>query len=298
MNRFRHPMLLSLLAFALPLPAFAQETFQQPEQAAQALVDALGTDKADLSKLERLLGHGWEDYVPTGTDREDVQAFLDRYRERHAIEPAGDRRALLSVGNEPWTFPIPLVQGGQGWSFDLKAGGEEIGNRVIGGNELAAINSALAYHDAQMEYAGADRDDDGVLEYAQKFVSSDGDHDGLYWSEDDSGQISPLGPLFGDATPETEWHGYNFRILTAQGASAPGGAYDYLIGDDMTRGFALVAWPADYGRTGIKSVMISHDGQVFEKDLGPRGADLAMGMKLFDPDDSWQAVPNEAMAAD
>lgn len=295
MSRFRHATVLSL-SLLLPAPLLAQQTFQAPEEAAQALVDALGTDKADLSGLERLLGHGWEDYVPAGTDRDDVQAFLDRYRERHAIEPAGDGRAVLSVGTDPWTLPIPLVEGGQGWSFDLKAGGEEIRSRTIGRNELAAINSVLAYHDAQMEYATADHDDDGVLEYAQKLVSTDGAHDGLFWSDDDSGQVSPLGPLFGDATPEGEWHGYRFRILTAQGVSAPGGGYGYLIADDMTRGFALVAWPVEYGRTGIKSVMISHDGQVFEKDLGPRGEDLATAMERFDPDDSWQAVPDAAMA--
>ncbi len=241
MNRFRTPTLLLGLATALPGTALAQQAFPSPEDAASALVDALGTDRADPAKLEALLGKRWKDYVPADVERSDVQAFLDRYRERHAIEAAADNRALLSVGTDPWTFPVPLAKGAKGWAFDLEAGAAEIRTRAIGRNELAAISSALAYRDAQLEYAAEDRDGDGMLEYAQKFVSTDGSHDGLYWSEDDSGELSPLGPLFGDATPKGDWHGYRFRILTAQGPSAPGGAYSYRIGDDMSRGFALVA---------------------------------------------------------
>ncbi|AKC88338.1 hypothetical protein WQ53_10305 [Pseudoxanthomonas suwonensis] len=292
----RHPILLSLLALALPLPALAQQAFPAPEDAAQALVDALGTDRADPARLETVLGKGWKDYVPADVERSDVQAFLDRYRERHAIEAAGADRAVLSVGTDPWTFPVPLAKGASGWSFDLKAGAEEIRARAIGRNELAAIDSALAYHDAQVEYASVDRDGDGVLEYAQKFVSTDGRHDGLYWAEDDDGHISPLGPLFGDATPQGDWHGYRFRILAAQGPSAPGGAYGYRLGEDMSRGFALVAWPAKYGETGIKSFIVSHDGEVFQKDLGPRGDQAASAMERFDPDDSWTTVPSRATA--
>ena len=291
MNRFRHPILLYVLVLLLPLPAMAQQAFTSPDQAAQALVDALGTQRADPAKLEALFGKDWKNYVPADVERSDVQAFIDRYRERHAIETKGPDSAMLSVGTEPWTFPIPLVKGKSGWSFDSKAGVAEMRTRAIGRNELAAIESARAYHDAQTEYASVDRDADGALEYAQKFVSTDGLHDGLYWSDDDSGEVSPLGPLFGDATPKGEWHGYHFRILATQGPSAPGGAYDYRIGENMSRGFALVAWPAKYGETGIESFVISHDGEIFQKDLGPRGEQAAKAMKQFDPDDSWQAVP-------
>ncbi|MNQ98222.1 hypothetical protein D3C85_1139040 [compost metagenome] len=152
------------------------------------------------------------------------------------------------------------------------------------------MQSVLAYHDAQMDYASVDRDGDGALEYAQKIFSTPGKHDGLYWAQDDSGQISPLGPSFGKAIADEEWHGYRFRILHGQGPSAPGGAYSYLIGDKMSRGFALIAWPAKYNVTGVMSFMISHEGQVFEKDLGPEGEKLALAMKRFDPDDSWQEV--------
>ena len=292
MNRFRHPILLLALAAVAPV-ALAQQAFPAPDQAAQALVQALGTTGPDTARLEALLGKDWKAYVPTDVDRADVDAFLARYRERHAIETVDATHARLSVGTDPWTFPVPLVKGAKGWAFDLEGGKAEIRTRAIGRNELAAIASALAYHDAQVEYAGLDRDDDGVLEYAQKFVSSDGGHDGLYWADDDSGQVSPLGPLFGDATPKGEWHGYHFQILAAQGPSAPGGAYDYRIGKNMSRGFALVAWPAKYGETGIESFIVSHDGQVFQKDLGPKGEQAVRAMKAFDPDSSWTEVPGD-----
>jgi hypothetical protein len=168
--------------------------------------------------------------------------------------------------------------------------------RRIGRNELDVEQAVRAYHDAQDDYADFDRDGDGVLEYAQKFISTDGQHDGLYWADDDSGEISPLGPLFGDDTPKGIYHGYRYRILTAQGPSAPGGAYDYMLGSNMSRGFALVAWPADYGDTGITTFMIGHDGQVFESDLGPQTDSIVRAMKQFDPDSAWKEVP-DAVAA-
>ena len=199
-------------------------------------------------------------------------------------------KAVLSVGSDHWTLPIPMVKVENGWRFDIKAGNAEIRARRIGRNELAAVQSVLTYHDAQMDYASVDRDGDGALEYAQKIFSTPGKHDGLYWADDDSGQISPLGPLFGKTIAGEDWHGYHFRILEGQGPSAPGGAYSYLIGDKMSRGFALIAWPAKYDDTGVMSFMISHEGQVFEKDLGPEGEKLARSMKRFDPDDSWKAV--------
>ncbi len=297
MKTFMSPLpfaLMTALALTAAAPAVAQQAFPTPDAAAQALVDALGTDRADQARLAALLGANWRDFIPTeGVDRADVEAFLTRYRERHAIETPTEGQALLSVGNEAWTLPVPMTRSAQGWRFDAKAGAEEIRVRRIGRNELDAAQSVLTFHDAQMEYAEADRDDDGVLEYAQKLLSSDGRHDGLYWSDDDSGEISPLGPLFGDATPGGDWHGYRSRILEGQGASAPGGAYRYRIGDNMSRGFALVAWPAKYADTGVMSFMISHDGQVFEKDLGPNSEKLARAMKQFDPDDSWTELPPE-----
>ncbi|TPG75845.1 DUF2950 domain-containing protein [Pseudomonas arsenicoxydans] len=271
--------------------ATAQQEFPTPEKAVQAFVKALGTTHADHERLTELLGKEWRNYIPrAGAERKDVDAFLKQYHEQNKIEKTNDRTAILSVGPNQWTLPIPIVKSTNGWRFDIKAGGAEIRARQIGRNELAAVQSALAYHDAQMDYASVDRDGDGALEYAQNIYSTPGTHDGLYWADDDTGQISPLGPEFGKTIAGEGWHGYYFRILDGQGPSAPGGAYSYLIGDKMSRGFALIAWPEKYDDTGVMSFMISHEGQVFEKDLGPGGDKVAKAMKLFDPDDSWTVV--------
>ncbi|MGX0890345.1 hypothetical protein AB7M22_002353 [Pseudomonas sp. ADAK2 TE3594] len=269
----------------------AQQAFPTPEMAAQAFVEALGTEHADQARLTELLGNEWRSFIPReGVQRSDVDAFLKQYGEQHSIEKTSDRKAVLSVGSDHWTLPIPMIKAANGWRFDIDAGNAEVRARRIGRNELAAVQSVLTYHDVQMDYASVDRDGDGALAYAQKIFSTAGKHDGLYWEDDDSGQISPLGPLFGKTIAGEDWQGYHFRILDGQGPSAPGGAYSYLIGDKMIRGFALIAWPAKYDDTGVMSFMISHEGQVFEKDLGPGGDKLAQSMKRFDPDDSWKVV--------
>jgi hypothetical protein len=271
--------------------ATAQQAFSTPEKAVEAFVMALGKEKADQVRLTELLGKDWRLVIPReGVQRSDVDEFLKQYHEQHRIEKTSDRKAILSVGSDRWTLPIPLVKGANGWQFDMKAGSNEIRARRIGRNELYTVQSVLTYHDAQMDYASVDNDDDGALEYAQNILSTPGTHDGLYWADDDSGQVSPLGPLFGEAAGGDDWHGYHFRILKGQGPSAPGGAYSYMIGDKMSRGFALVAWPAKYDDTGVMSFLISHEGQVFEKDLGPDSDKLAKSMKLFDPDNSWKEV--------
>lgn len=296
-NRTRTLAIVLSLAAAAPM-AQAQQVFPSQQEAADALVAALGTQKADAAKMAAVLGKDWETYIPReGVDREDVDAFLSGYRQHHAFESTADGHAFLAVGKHGWKLPIPLVKSGNGWKFDTRAGAEEIRERRIGRNELHTLESVRAYNDAQMEYAEADRDGDGVLEYAQKILSTDGLHDGLYWSDDDSGEISPLGPLFADASPGSDWHGYHYRILSAQGPSAPGGAYNYVIGKDMSRGFALVAWPAKYGDTGVMTFMISHEGEVFEKDMGPNSEKLAKAMTKFDPDSSWKEVPAATAAS-
>jgi hypothetical protein len=292
-----HRLSLLLILAVLAWPAASQQRYPSPDAAAQALVDALGSKRADPGKLAQVLGPDWKTYVPVqGVDRDDVDAFLARYREHHVLKTPVEGRALLNVGREAWTFPIPLIRNDKGWAFDLKAGEPEIRARRIGRNELAAVQAALAYHDAQMDYAAKDRNDDGVLEYARKFVSTDGQHDGLYWDAQPDEDDSPLGPLFGDDTPQGEWHGYHFRILDAQGPSAPRGAYSYVLDGHMSRGFALVAWPARYGDSGVMSFMISHDGEVFESDLGPDSAATAAAMKSFDPDSSWKQVDAATLA--
>jgi hypothetical protein len=290
MNAVMRYALIALLV----LPAsvvHAQQSFQNPQAAADAFVAALGTTRADEKRLATLLGDDWRHYVPlVGLEREDVEAFLALYREKHEIRSQAEGYSLLAVGEQGWELPLPLVQGKQGWHFDAKAGVPLIRQRRIGRNEEATLQAVRAYHDAQMDYAEVDRDGDGVLEYAQKFVSSEGQHDGLYWPEQNGEPASPLGPLFVDGLPTGGWHGYHYRILTAQGPSAPGGAYDYRLGNNMSRGFALIAWPVTYGDSGVMSFMISHDGTVFEKDLGPDGGKEALAMTHFDPDSSWQPV--------
>ena len=283
--------LLALLLTSVLSGAQAQQLFSSPQSAAEALIDALGADKADATKLEQLLGADWQQYIPTAAiERKDVEAFLALYREAHHIQEDGQGQAHLLVGEVGWVLPLPLQKEAGGWHFDTQAAAEEIRVRRIGRNEASAIQAVRAYHDAQMDYAEVDRDGDGVLEYAQLFVSSDGLHDGLYWPDAPDTEQSPLGPLFGDELPDGQWHGYHYRILAAQGPSAPGGSYDYRLGDNMSRGFALVAWPAEYADSGVMSFMISHDGQVFEKDLGPDGGQIATAMQRFDPDSSWQEV--------
>ncbi|MFZ5933720.1 hypothetical protein BGP84_10615 [Pseudomonas putida] len=269
----------------------AQEAFPTPDKAVEAFVQALGVEHADEARLGQLLGDDWRTYIPRGgVQRSDVDTFLAQYKAEHQIDKQGDNKAILAVGPDHWTLPIPLTKATNGWRFDLKAGSAEIRARRIGRNELAALQSVLAYHDAQMDYASKDRNGNGALEYAQQIFSTPGKHDGLFWEDEEGGEVSPLGPLFGNDVVGDAWYGYHFHILDAQGPSAPGGAYSYLIGNQMSRGFALVAWPAKYNDSGVMSFMISHDGQVFEKDLGPQGDKIAKAMKRFDPDDSWKEV--------
>ncbi|PVZ42637.1 DUF2950 domain-containing protein [Pseudomonas sp. CC120222-01a] len=290
-NKTTIAALLIGLSLAWANQATAQEAFPSPDKAVEAFVQALGVEHADEARLGQLLGDDWRTYIPRGgVQRSDVDTFLAQYKAEHQIDKQGDNKAILAVGPDHWTLPIPLTKASNGWRFDLKAGSAEIRARRIGRNELAALQSVLAYHDAQMDYAAKDRNGNGALEYAQQIFSTPGKHDGLFWEDEEGGEVSPLGPLFGKDVVGDAWYGYHFRILDGQGPSAPGGAYSYLIGNQMSRGFALVAWPAKYNDSGVMSFMISHDGQVFEKDLGPQGDKIAKAMKRFDPDDSWKEV--------
>jgi hypothetical protein len=265
-----------------------QASYPSADAAASAFVQAVRDH--DQAALAKVLGSNWKDYIPTeGIDQDDVDLFLKRYDESHRIDTA-DGKAHLDVGKENWVLPMPLVQGSGGWHFDLAGAQQEIRTRHIGQNELAVEQALLAYYDAQRDYASQDRDGDKVLQYAQHLLSTSGKHDGLYWPVTGDEPPSPLGPKFADVVPGQGYYGYHYRILTAQGASAPGGAYNYLVGKRMTNGFALVAWPAQYGETGVMSFMVSHDGQVFEKDLGKNGAATAKSLKAFDPDSSWKEV--------
>lgn len=280
---------LIAVAAIFPDSAAAQKAFSNPEAAAETLVAAV--EKNDAQALRSILGENWKRFIPTDdVDREDVDAFLAAWNTSHKMVAGADGRVHLAVGAQDWTLPIPIVKTGDAWRFDVKAGAEEIRTRRIGRNELAAMQAALAYCDAQKEYALADRNGDGVLEYAQRFVSSPGRHDGLYWETKPGEEESPLGPLFGDDKPGTDYHGYYFKILKAQGKHAAGGAYDYTIKSRMTSGFALVAWPVKYGDTGVMTFVVNHQGQIYEKNLGPKTDAVARAMKVFDPDTSWRKV--------
>jgi hypothetical protein len=278
------------------------KTFASPEEAAKALVDALKTgDKAQLSVL---FGPGSESLISSGDDVEDKatrERFLKNYEEKNSLEKKGDDEVLLQVGKDDWPLPIPIRKKGSAWAFDTKAGKEEFLNRRIGRNELNVIDVLEAYVVAQREYAGKDRDGDGVYPYAQKFASAPGKKDGLYWKAGEGEEASPLGPFTARAAQEgytrktksekpSPYHGYYFRILKAQGKNAPGGAYDYVVKGNMILGFGLVAWPAKYGSSGIMTFIVNQEGVVYQKDLGKGTAKAAGGMKRYDPDPTWQKV--------
>ena len=190
-----------------------------------------------------------------------------------------------------WTLPIPIVRRGEAWAFDVRAGIEELRVRRIGRDELAAIKAMYAYYDAQREYAEQDRNGDGVLEYARRFLSQPGKHDGLYWPTPEGETPSPAGPLFNTRDIKDGYYGYRFKILEAQGPAASGGARSYLTRDKLTNGFALVAWPARYGETGVMSFLVNHDGVVYQRNLGTASATVAGAMTRFDPDTNWAALP-------
>ena len=274
-----------------------QKTFEKPEDAVEALVKALrdGSEK----ELLAIFGPGSETLISSGDkidDRERRENFVRLYGEANRLEPAGDRKVIVHIGKNDWPFPIPIVKAGESWRFDTKQGREEILNRRIGENELDAIQTCLAIVDSQREYAAVDRNGDGLLEYAQKFYSTRGKMDGLYWEVKPGEKPSPLGPLVAKAQGEgympggkpAPYNGYFFGILTAQGKSARGGAYSYLVKGKMVGGFAVVAYPATYAVSGVKTFIVNHEGVVYEKDLGLKTVKLAKSMKAYNPDKTWE----------
>jgi hypothetical protein len=274
----------------------AQESFSSPEQASAALVDAVksGTNRAIL----KVLGNAAEDIVSSGdevADAEMRQRFTTAYDARHSIKAEGNKKATLIVGNDDFPFPIPLYNTKSGWEFDTKVGRIEILYRRIGRNELDAIQTCLAFVDAQNEYAEKDRGQ-GVGVYAQRIVSSPGKKDGLFWRDDRD--PSPLGELAAEASSEgykhegkgAPYHGYYYRILKAQGSDAPGGALNYVVWGKMIGGFALIAYPAEYGNSGVMTFMVNHAGTVYQKDLGRWTYVHAKRMIVFDPDQTWKKV--------
>lgn len=268
----------------------AQRHFDMPEQAANRLVLALaGADEAALAEL---LGDDYAAVLPVADiDAAMVDRFLEAWAAFHTLVPVDARTRMLAVGQNGWSLPIPIVREVDGWGFDALAGQEMMRVRRIGRNELSAMQAALAYHDAQFEYASKDRDGDGRLEYAQRFISSPGTRDGLFWEAGEGEPASPLGPLLAGRERGEGYHGYHYRILTAQGEHAPGGAHRYLQGSDMVDGFGLIAWPMDYGETGVMSFLVARNGVLYEADLGESGASYASATPAYDPDGRWSPVP-------
>ena len=278
--------------FAIAHPAAAQAVYPTPETAADALTNALATNNDPA--MEKVLGKNYTRYIPTtNIGQDDIYAFLWQWANGHQIveDPAprnGHKSVHLAVGSDGWTLPIPIVQTARGWQFDTPAAADEMLTRRIGRNERAAILTSLAYVDAQNDYRGQ------MQHYAQKFVSSPGQHDGLYWPTAPGEPDSPLGPLAAtmphQIAPGEAYHGYHFRILTSQGASAEGGVQNYVQDGVLSKGFGLVAWPAEYGKTGVMSFIVNQNGQVYQKNLGPQTAGKVGAITSFNPDSSWQAT--------
>ena len=279
--------------------ASAQQAFKTPDEAASALVDA--AKAGDPKAIVTVLGPDGGDIVSSGDEVADAatrQKFVAAYDAKHQIAMEGDSKATVVIGLEDFPVPIPLVRKDGMWRFDTAAGRQEILARRIGKNELDAIQACLAYVDAQNDYAEKDRTGAGINTYAQRIISQPGKRDGLYWPSSQGDEASPLGEFVAQATAQgyrvgggrTPYHGYYFKILTRQGPAAPGGELDYVVRGKMIGGFALVAYPAEYRNSGVMTFIVSHAGDVFQKDLGPANAKLAERMTSFNPDKSWQKV--------
>ncbi len=276
--------------------------FASPEEAAMGLAEAIRSE--DGGMLVAVLGPGSESLLRSGdavADRAERGRFLNRFDEAHRIEEVSAGKAVLSVGKEEWPLPIPIVKKEDRWVFDAVEGKEEILDRRIGRNELTTIQVMLAIVDAQREYAMKDRDGDGLLEYAQRFRSDPGKRNGLFWVTKEGEEPSPLGPLAARAMEEgyrrkeggerpSPYYGYLFRMLKAQGKDAPAGAYDYVVQGKMIGGFAVVAYPVQYGNSGVMTFLVNHEGVVYQRDLGSETEKTAKAMKEFDPGQDWKRV--------
>ena len=285
-------------------PDAEQRHFETPDAAGTALLDAAKAKK--LAGLVAIFGPGSEDILTSGDpvgEETTRQRFIAAYEAKHTWTEAPGDTQVLTVGELDWPLPIPLVHTEKGWRFDTARGREEILDRRVGRNELSAIQSCLALVDAEREYY-AEKPTDGPPQYAQRIASSEGKKDGLYWPVVEGEKESPLGPIFAQARAEgytpgegerAPYHGYLYKILTEQGDAASGGAKSYIQDGAMTGGFALIAWPAKYGSSGVMTFLVNETGVVYEKNLGPETATKAAEIKAFDPDVSWDVVSEAAL---
>jgi len=277
------------------------KSFATAAEAANALIDA--AEKFDEAALVEILGPDSYDIIHTGEparDREVATKFAAEARAKnHVAQPKNSRRAFLSIGEDDWPFPVPIVKGPSGWSFDSKAGRTEILYRRVGSNELNAIQICRGYVEAQHEYALTKRGTTGMNQYAQRIISTPGTQDGLAWQTADGKWDGPIGEKVAAAIAKgysnraEPFHGYFFKVLKGQGPAAPLGQMDFVVKGAMIGGFALIAFPAQYRVTGVQTFMVSHDGVVYQKDLGPKTVELANAIELFNPDKTWMPVQDE-----
>ena len=306
-NSFSRSRRMSSLAFSLvllALPVYGstpdEQTFATPQDAVNALV--IAAQNHDTNALHAIFGPTGHELVSPDVVQatEESKKFVERLTEKTQLINHSDSNVTLAIGADGWPFPIPLVKQDGKWFFDTAAGGQEILARRIGRDEIGAINVCNAYVAAQREYADEDRMGDGVLAYAQLLHSTPGKHDGLYWPVQTGGELSPLGPLIAEAhakgyhhtaqmlnEEQAPYHGYYFKILTGQGKHAPGGAYDYIINGRMIAGFALIAWPAECGNTGVMTFIVNQQGKVYQKNLGASTFEIAKDITTYAPNDTW-----------
>ena len=289
---------ITIAPFISTVQASDQAIFKTADMAVDALSKALAQD--DMRELLNIFGKEYEDEL-TDDDKISRERAAQAIKEKNELRDEGADKKILYMGNETWPLPFPLVKTEAGWHFDTEAGIEELVNRRIGRNELNAIQICQLYIDAQVEYANMDRDIDEVREYAQRIASTPGKKDGLYWEKIEGEKLSPFGPLVADARgylvdrePGDPFKGYYYKVITRQGSEAIGGRYDYIINGNMIAGFALIAFPAEHGNTGIMTFTCSHQGRVYQKDFGEDSNLIAAGVDEYNPDSSWDEVKAKA----
>lgn len=305
------PIMLLLMLFPLQISALekghGQHIFTSAEEARERLITAV--DSGNFQELKEIFGSSYQDLDPEDPVQRSAELghLSQHLKEGAELVKEGDSRVILKIGKEKWPFPVPIVRRGNGWLFDTKAGREEILNRRIGRNELLAINTCLAYVEAQRAYYNLpEQDGTQIPQYAQRLISSPGKHDGLYWPTLPGSKESPLGPLIAKAKEQGYMqevasgkkgpkpiYGYYFRIMKQQGASAPGGRFSYIINGNMVAGHALIAYPTRWGVSGIMTFIVNQRGRVYQKNLGPETERIAKAMKAYSPDLTWKVVEEQ-----
>lgn len=286
--------------------AGAQQSYKSADEAVDALVKAARSDNS--KGLIAVLGRNGREIIESGdsvADKNIRDAFLVAYNTRHQLVSDDPKKSILLIGEQDWPFPIPIIRKDGGWEFNTDAGREEVLYRRIGRNELNTIQVCLAYVDAQNDYAAMNPSGGKEESYAQRIISSPGKKDGLYWPASANEKASPLGEAAAEASAEgyrlgdgpAPYHGYYYKVLTRQGPSAPGGELNYVVNGKMIGGFALVAYPAEYGNSGVMTFLVNHSGVVFQRDLGPSTAQIASQLTTFNPDHTWKRLTADEMGA-